>query len=95
MAEQKEKHINPVTEIAKFTPKEREAYEESLKYYRDIKNVVDTSKEEGLKEGIEKGIKKGIRKGIKEVAKKMKSKGISNLEIQELTGLDLDIIENL
>ncbi len=32
-------------EIARFTPKEREAYEESLKYYRDIKNVVDTSRE--------------------------------------------------
>lgn len=38
-------------EIAKFTPEEREAYEESLKYYRDLKNVVDTSREEGLKEG--------------------------------------------
>jgi predicted transposase/invertase (TIGR01784 family) len=34
-------------EIAKFTPEEREAYEESLKYYRDIKNVVDTSRQEG------------------------------------------------
>ena len=32
--------------------KEREAYEESLKYYRDIKNVVDTSREEGLKKEI-------------------------------------------
>ena len=40
--------------IAKFTPKEREEYEESLKYYRDIKNVVYTSREEGLKEGMEK-----------------------------------------
>ena len=37
-------------EIAKFTPEEREAYEESLKYYRDIKNVVDTSREEGKEE---------------------------------------------
>ena len=33
-------------EIARFTQEERAAYEESLKYYRDIKNVVDTSKEE-------------------------------------------------
>lgn len=36
-----------------FSKEEREAYEESLKYYRDIKNVVDTSREEGLIEGIE------------------------------------------
>lgn len=32
-------------EIAKFSPEEREAYEESLKYYKDLKNVVDTSRE--------------------------------------------------
>ncbi len=29
--------------LAKFSPAEREAYKESLKYYRDLKNVVDTS----------------------------------------------------
>jgi len=39
-------------EIAKFSPKEREAYEESLKYYRDLKNVVDTSREEGVEESL-------------------------------------------
>jgi RNA-splicing ligase RtcB len=40
--------------LAKFSPAEQEAYEESLKYYRDLKNVVDTSREEGVLEGIEK-----------------------------------------
>ncbi|CAA6809279.1 MAG: Unknown protein, partial [uncultured Aureispira sp.] len=40
-----------IAEIAKFTPKEKEQYEESLKYYRDLKNVVDASKEEGIIEG--------------------------------------------
>lgn len=34
-------------EIAKFSKEEKVLYEESLKYYRDIKNVVDTAKEEG------------------------------------------------
>ena len=38
-----------VAEISNFTAEEREAYEESLKYYRDIKNVVDTSLQEGKK----------------------------------------------
>ena len=74
-------------EIAKFTPKEREAYEESLKYYRDIKNVVDTSREEGLKEGMEKG--------IEQVAKKMKQEGFTTEAIQKLTGLTADEIDNL
>ena len=33
------KKLFEAAEIAKFSPKEREAYEKSLKYYRDIKNV--------------------------------------------------------
>jgi predicted transposase/invertase (TIGR01784 family) len=70
-------------EIAKFSPEERDAYEDSLKYYRDLKNVVDTSREEGIIEGTEK------------IAKKMKGKGMSNSEISELTGLNDDEINDL
>lgn len=39
-----------IAEIAKFDRKQLEEYEQSLKYYRDIKNVVDTSFDEGRKE---------------------------------------------
>ena len=35
-----------VAEIAKFSSEEAEAYEESLKSYRDLKNSLDTAKEE-------------------------------------------------
>lgn len=42
-------------QIACFNPTERQAYEDSLKYYRDLKNVTDTAWEEGLLEGMEKG----------------------------------------
>ncbi|MEN0048758.1 MAG: Rpn family recombination-promoting nuclease/putative transposase [Bacteroidota bacterium] len=45
------KKLFKVAEIAGFTEKERKEYEESLKIYRDIKNVVDTAKEEGKIEG--------------------------------------------
>ncbi len=37
-------------EIARFNPEERQLYEENLKVYRDLKNVVDTAKEEGRAE---------------------------------------------
>lgn len=74
-------------EIAKFTPKERKAYEESLKYYRDIKNIVDTSKEEGLNEGMEKG--------IKQTAKRMKEEGFTFEQITSVTGLSESEIEDL
>ena len=38
----------------------------SLKIYRDLKNVVDTSFEEGMLEGIEKGKVEGLVKGKEE-----------------------------
>jgi predicted transposase/invertase (TIGR01784 family) len=38
-------------EIAKFSPNEKQQYEDSLKSYRDLKNVLDTSFEEGKIEG--------------------------------------------
>lgn len=40
-------------EIANFSPMEQEAYQNSLKYYRDMNNVVDTARQEGRQEGIE------------------------------------------
>ena len=42
-------------EIARFDAEEKARYEESLKYYRDLKNVVDTSFEEGKAEGRAEG----------------------------------------
>ncbi|MEM9847523.1 MAG: Rpn family recombination-promoting nuclease/putative transposase [Bacteroidota bacterium] len=45
------KKLFEVAEIAGFTEEERKEYEESLKTYRDIKNVVDTARAEGKTEG--------------------------------------------
>lgn len=78
-------------EIARFTPKEREAYEESLKYYRDIKNVVDTAEEEG----IEKGIQKGAYQKALEIAQTLKQQGFSTPQIQSITGLSASEIDAL
>jgi predicted transposase/invertase (TIGR01784 family) len=47
--------------VARFTPIERQAYEDSLKYYRDLKNVTDTARDEGRLEGFEEGIEKGLQ----------------------------------
>jgi len=74
-------------EIAKFTPEEREAYEESLKYYRDIKNVVETSRKEGVVEGMGK-------RNV-EIAKMLILKNMPIKEIAEITGLSEEEIENL
>ena len=39
-------------EIANFSQAEQNNYQNSLKYYRDMNNVVDTSRQEGEKKGI-------------------------------------------
>ena len=82
-------------EIARFTPAEKEAYEESLKYYRDLNNVVDTSREEGLQEGLQKGLQKGIEQRSIEIAKEMKANQESVEKIMQYTGLSRQQIEEL
>lgn len=53
-------------QIACFNPVERQAYEDSLKYYRDLKNVTDTAWDEGKAEGLEKGLAEGWEKGLEQ-----------------------------
>lgn len=66
-------------EIAKFSQEEYQDYEDSLKYYRDLKNSLDTAKEEAKEEGEKK-------KAI-EIAKKMILKEMKISLISEMTGL--------
>jgi flagellar biosynthesis/type III secretory pathway protein FliH len=51
-------HLFEVAEIAKFSKEEADAYEESLKSYRDLKNSLDTAYEEGMEKGREEEKKK-------------------------------------
>lgn len=94
-------------EIAKFSPDEKNKYEESLKYYRDLKNVVDTSFDEGIAvgkaegiavgkaEGIAVGKAEGIAEGKAAIARQMKSEGEPVEKIIRFTGLTKDEIEKL
>lgn len=90
-------------EIAKFTPEKRMEYEESLKVYRDLTNVIDTAKwkgrEEGRKEGREEGRKEGREEGIKkgklEDAENLLRLGVSPEIISKATGLSLKAINDL
>ena len=52
-----------VAELTAFKPQERDAYQASLKYYRDLKNVIDTAYGDGRIEGHEEGLAQGILKG--------------------------------
>lgn len=59
-------HLFEVAEIAKFDPKERYAYEESLKNYRDWYSVMETAKLKGHAQGREQGLAEGREQGLAE-----------------------------
>ena len=93
--------------IAHFSPTELREYEDSLKAYRDIKNSLDTAKEEGRAEGREEGRaegreegraegrEEGRAEGIAMVAKMMFAKGMDIDVIASMTGLSTDEVESI
>lgn len=70
-------------EIAKFSPDEIQAYEESVNAYRDIVNAVNDAE------------MKGFKNGILETARRMKTDGLSIDIISKYTQLPPDEIERL
>ena len=86
-------------EIAKFTPQEMREYEASKMAYRDIKNCIDTAKQEGLAEGMEKGMKKGMEKGMNQkaldIARNMLADDVDINLIMKYSGLTQEQIEKL
>ena len=80
-----------VSEIAKFNQKQILSYEDSLKYYRDIKNSLDTARDEGKAQGKVEG-----RTEEKlEIARQMLQEGEPLNKIQKFTGLSKEEIERL
>ena len=74
-------------------------YEASKMAYRDIKNSIDTAKQEGLAEGMEKGMKKGMEKGMNQkaldIARNMLADGVDINLIMKYSGLTQEQIEKL
>ncbi len=50
-------------EIANFSRVEQDSYQNSLKYYRDMNNVVNTARQEGKEEGRQEGREEGRQEG--------------------------------
>ena len=90
-------------EIAKFTPQEIREYEASKKAYRDIKNSIDTAKQEGKQEGLAEGMELGMKKGMEkgknerslEIAKTMLADGVDINLIMKYSGLTQEQIDKL
>ncbi|HNX76657.1 MAG TPA: hypothetical protein PLM07_21830 [Candidatus Rifleibacterium sp.] len=81
------KKLFGAAEIAKFTPEEAMAYEDSLKVYRDLKNSLDTAREEGREEGKQET--------LEYTALKMLNDNLPIETIARYTSLTPDQIEKL
>ena len=73
-----------IAEIAKYTPEERQDYEESLRNFRDWYSVIRTAEKKGHREGRDE-------RSI-EIARNMKSKNYPLEDIMSLTGLTTEEI---
>ncbi len=69
--------------IAKYKPKDRQDYEDSLKHYRDMENSLEVQHKAGRKEREN------------EIALKLISLGVANDLIMNATGLEIEQIEKL
>jgi predicted transposase/invertase (TIGR01784 family) len=78
-------------EIAKYTKTEQEEYQQSLKIYRDLKNVIDTAYDEGKLEGK----LEGRLEGRLEVAKSLKQAGVPLDVISNSTGMSITDLNKL
>ena len=78
-------------EIAKFNQQELREYEDSLKAYRDIKNSIDTAKEEGRKEGKEEG---RMEEKLS-TAKRLLAMGLNHQQVALGAGLSIEEIKRL
>jgi len=78
-------------EIAKFTPEQVRNYEDSLGTFRDLKNSIDTARDEG----VTFGITIGTNKEKTQIAKNAYNKGLSIDLIAELTGLSENEIHEI
>ncbi|RWX49022.1 hypothetical protein VT98_10871 [Candidatus Electrothrix communis] len=72
-------------EIARFTPDQVRSYEKSLKYYRDMKNSLDTAFDEGKEEGM--------KERDREIVIHAFQQGFDIKMIADLTGLSVEEVE--
>jgi len=84
-----------VAEIARFSPEEVQAYEDSLKSYRDLKNALDTAKEEAKAEGRAEGREEGKLEEKRLIVIKSHQAGLATEVISTITGLSREDVEKI
>jgi predicted transposase/invertase (TIGR01784 family) len=80
-------------EIAQFSPAQAAAYESSLKYYRDMQNVVNTAMEEAATKARAEGKAEGRAEGKLESALVMVRLGMPIEEVSRALGIAAEVID--
>ena len=84
LKEERFEKLFAIAEVAHFTREELKSYEDSKKFYRDIKNSMDTAFEEGKVEGKVEGKEEGKLEGKEEGLKQGELKGLKKGRIEGL-----------
>lgn len=91
--------LEDIADVGALSKAEKDVYDSSLKVYRDYLATMEAARREGLAEGHAEGITAGLAEGRKEeqqsIARKMRNKGLSPEEIEDLTGLSREEIQRL
>ena len=74
---------------------EEREYEASKMAYRDIKNSIDTAKQEGKQEGLAEGMELGMNQKALDIARNMLADGVDINLIIKYSGLTQEQIEKL
>ncbi len=93
------KRLFQAAEIAAYSPEELNSYMESVKAMRDMRNVLDFSKEEGhaegLAEGLRKGREEGYAKGVEATARRLLAMGLPPETVAKATGMSLGEVDRM
>ncbi len=83
--------IFQTAEIANYSKMERNQYQESLKYHRDLVNSLNYAE----KQGIEKGIEKGIETTQLAIVKNCVEEGFTLKQISKITSISIDDLKKI
>lgn len=102
MLEEKDTKIAKATKVLDLLSSDPETvrlYELREKAVRDEVSRLNGARAEGMElgmqRGVEQGIEQGLQKGKVEIARRMLSKGSSDEDIAEMTGLTVDEVKSL
>jgi predicted transposase/invertase (TIGR01784 family) len=84
-----------IAEVGNLTPTEMNEYQQSLKIQRDNNSALNYARKEGQEKGREEGREEGKAKERKELITRMKARGMTIVEIAEISGLSISELEAL